>query len=250
MSAKNTKNAAGIYKLINKRTGESYIGQSKNIDERCKRHFNELEKGMHNNSDLQEDFNKGDKFSIEILEEIDISDSKRLRQELESKEVYWIHKERTYLAGYNKTPGGEYDKLLGDIDHSGGRLGGQYSSKVLDQESWDLTNKSKLDRYYGVSNDEKCYLGDSYDDFNENLNEEDNIKSDKEILLDKLHQITGDEILNESFLDKLKDFDLDVFSARRIVDSMENFIEYNDLDVNIDLNECIMKCIEKEFVNQ
>ena len=35
MSAKNTKNAAGIYKLINKRTGESYIGQSKNIDERC-----------------------------------------------------------------------------------------------------------------------------------------------------------------------------------------------------------------------
>ena len=249
MVEKDTKNTAGIYKLTNKRTEESYIGQSKNIDERCKRHFNELEKGMHNNSDLQEDFNKGDKFSIEILEEIDISDSKKLRQELESKEVYWIHKERTYLAGYNKTPGGEYDKLLGDIDHSGGRLGGQYSSKVLDQESWDLTNKSKLERYYGVSTHEKSYLEDSFSEFNEDL-KKDIIKSDKEILIDRLHQITGDEILKESFLEILKNFNLDVFSARRIVDSMENFIESNDLDVNTDLNECLMKFIKKELVNQ
>lgn len=248
MADKNTNNIAGIYKLTNKRTGEVYIGQSTNIKSRCKRHFDDLEKGIHNNSDLQEDFFKGDEFSIDIIEEINIDDSKKLKQELECKEVYWIHKLRTYLAGYNKTPGGEYDKLLGDMDHSGGRLGGQYSSKVLDQDSWDLTNKSKLERYYGVSNVNKSNYED-FNEFHENLNEK-SIKSDKEILLEKLHQTTGDDILSESFLEMLKDFNLDVFSARRIVESMENFIESNDLDANTDLDKYLKKCIEKELFAQ
>lgn len=68
MAVKNTNNIAGIYKLTNKRTGEIYIGQSTNIKSRCKRHFDDLEKGIHNNSDLQDDFYKGDEFSIDIIE--------------------------------------------------------------------------------------------------------------------------------------------------------------------------------------
>lgn len=46
MAVKNTNNIAGIYKLTNKRTGEIYIGQSTNIKSRCKRHFDDLEKGI------------------------------------------------------------------------------------------------------------------------------------------------------------------------------------------------------------
>lgn len=57
-------------------------------------------------------------------------------------------------------------------------------------------------------------------------------KTDKEILIEKLHQITGDEILNESFLELLKNYNIDVFSAHRIVDSMVDFIKSNDMDVN------------------
>lgn len=164
---------SGIYKLTNKRTGEVYVGQSINIKLRCKQHFNELKSGIHNNSDLQDDYNKGDKFSVEIIEEINVSDATELKQELESREVYWIHKLRAYLAGYNKTPGGEYDRLLGDINHSGGRLGGQYSSEVLNQDSWDLKYASKLERYYGSSKDNKNSFGDSWDEFKE-LNGEKN----------------------------------------------------------------------------
>lgn len=239
---------SGIYKIINKRTGEVYVGQSMNIDLRCKQHFNELENGIHNNFDLQEDYNKGDEFSVEIIEKINISNSRKLKQELESREVYWIHKLRTYLAGYNKTPGGEYDKLLGDINHSGGRLGGQYSSEVLNQDSWDLTYASKLQRYYGHSHN-KNNSDNPLEEFKEFCGD-DNIKTDKEILLDKLHHITGDEILNESFLQLLKNFNLDIFSARRIVDSMETFIRSNDLDRDINLYECLMRFIEKEMSNQ
>ena len=242
----NIKGIPGIYKLINKRTGEVYVGQSMNIELRCKQHFNELESGIHNNSDLQEDYNKGDKFSVEIIEEINVYDSTELKQELESREVYWIHKLRTYLAGYNKTPGGEYDRLLGDIDHSGGRLGGQYSSEVLNQDSWDLKYASKLERYYGSYKDNKNSFCDSWDEFKEFDDE----KTDKEILIEKLHQITGDENLNESFLELLEYYNLDVFSARRIVDSIEYFIKSNDIDVNTNLNKLLMTYIKKEVVNK
>lgn len=242
----NNKEITGIYILINKRTDEVYVGQSINIDARCKRHFNELKKGTHNNSDLQEDYDKGDKFSIKIIEEINISDYKKLKKELKSKEVYWIHKYRSYLAGYNKTPGGEYDELIGDIDHSGGRLGGQYSSKVIEEDSWDLKNVSKIKRFYGTFNNEN---EESFE-INENFNYKKNIKTDKEILINKLHQITGEGILKESFLEMLNDFNLDVFSAHKIVNNMEKYIEHNNLDVNIDLNKYITQCIEKELSNQ
>lgn len=49
----------GIYSIQSiKKPGEFYIGSAINIDERWKRHLNELRKGKHGNKHLQNHFNK------------------------------------------------------------------------------------------------------------------------------------------------------------------------------------------------
>ena len=42
----------GIYSIINIVNNKRYIGQSINIEERVKRHFRELRKGIHHNHHL------------------------------------------------------------------------------------------------------------------------------------------------------------------------------------------------------
>ena len=60
----------GIYKITNNRTGEVYIGQSKDIESRKNTHFKELSQREHHNNGMQNDYSSGDTFSFEILEEM------------------------------------------------------------------------------------------------------------------------------------------------------------------------------------
>lgn len=109
----------GIYKFTNKITGESYIGQSKNIERRYNQHKN--------HSDIHKDTGESVErsffhrminhygfwnFDFEVIEECK-------EDELKDKEIYYIAKYNTqYPNGYNLTAGGDmphYQKLTQDI---------------------------------------------------------------------------------------------------------------------------------------
>ena len=95
----------GIYKIENLINHKVYIGQSIDIDRRFKEHkfFKANEK---DNNLLHQDIKQYgiENFKFEILEEC-------LKEELNSKEQYWIKYYNSYIgwensAGYNKTIGG------------------------------------------------------------------------------------------------------------------------------------------------
>lgn len=62
-------NKAGVYKIVNKITGEFYIGSAKNLRTRKNHHFHKLKHGRHVNKLLQEDFDVSGKeaFEFEVI---------------------------------------------------------------------------------------------------------------------------------------------------------------------------------------
>ena len=110
------KKTSGIDKITNDRTGETYIGQSNNIEKRWEQHKEELSHGIHHNKGMQYDYHYGDTFSYEILEETEPN-----RHTLNQKEEYYISKYDTYNHGYNQTRGGKYDKNWQYDSYGGGR---------------------------------------------------------------------------------------------------------------------------------
>ena len=111
------RGTSGIYKISNDRTGETYIGQSKNIEKRIKSHENELRQGTHHNRGIQWDYLKGDTFTYKVLEKTSPN-----KQILNQKEEKYISQYNSFNQGYNQTPGGQYDKYKGHFGHGGGRL--------------------------------------------------------------------------------------------------------------------------------
>ncbi|MFA6832262.1 MAG: GIY-YIG nuclease family protein [Bacteroidaceae bacterium] len=95
---------SGIYKIENLINGKLYIGQSKDIKLRWIGHRHLLKKGTHSNCYLQSACNKyGLKnFKFTILETCDIS-------QLNEKEIYWIKKLNSFVAGYNLSSGGSFN---------------------------------------------------------------------------------------------------------------------------------------------
>lgn len=89
----------GIYKIVNKSTGKTYVGQSNDIERRFKEHQT---KGSTSRIPVDVAIQKygKDKFLYEILEECSI-------EELNSKETYWINQLDTVKNGYNCNEGGE-----------------------------------------------------------------------------------------------------------------------------------------------
>jgi group I intron endonuclease len=93
---------SGIYKIINKINGKYYVGRSDNIlgtSGRWKEHINRLNSNKHDNSYLQNAWNKygSDKFDFVIVEKID--DSQKLL-ETEQKHLDAIKNDRRNLC-YN-----------------------------------------------------------------------------------------------------------------------------------------------------
>lgn len=64
----------GIYCITNAKNGKTYIGSSKNIYHRLKRHQSELRRGIHANPYLQNSYNKygGDCFNVSLIEEVSV----------------------------------------------------------------------------------------------------------------------------------------------------------------------------------
>lgn len=96
----------GIYKVTNKINNKSYIGQSKNIEQRW--HTHKISPYNKNSTQYNTLFYKAirkygiNNFSFEVLEECSI-------ENLNEREIYWIAYYDTYNKnkGYNMTKGGE-----------------------------------------------------------------------------------------------------------------------------------------------
>lgn len=96
----------GIYTIINLINNKRYIGQSIDIENRFIRHKSELNNNRHVNRHLQASWNKYgmNNFKFQIIEEC-------TKEELNTKEQYWIKFYDTYNDGYNMDFGG--DGILG-----------------------------------------------------------------------------------------------------------------------------------------
>lgn len=99
--------SCGIYKITNIINSHSYIGLSKNIEQRIKEHYSHGLNGQRQD-DLDKPLYKAfrkygiDNFTWEILEECP-------EEQLKEREIYWIKKFNTYedRQHYNETPGGD-----------------------------------------------------------------------------------------------------------------------------------------------
>lgn len=93
----------GIYKITNKKTKKSYIGQSNDIERRFKEHQTKGEKSRIPVDIVIKKYGK-DNFLYEIIEECNI-------EELNQKETYWIQYFDTVNNGYNCNLGGEQQSI-------------------------------------------------------------------------------------------------------------------------------------------
>lgn len=147
------KKTSGIYKITNDRTGETYIGQSKNIEKRIKSHENELRQGTHHNRGMQADWIRGDTFTFKVLEETSPN-----RQVLNQKEEKYISQYNSFNQGYNQTPGGQYDKYQGYYGHGGGRLGSSTRQTSSYKQNNNYTkNYGNNVNYYGGDDEIKKF---------------------------------------------------------------------------------------------
>lgn len=108
----------GIYKIVNKRTGEVFVSFSKNMRRSFDYHMFRLRNNRHHNQGLQEDFNNGDTFfpvELEVFMRYD-------EQEFDENIKKWIEKENSYNKGYNQTPGGNSGYWYYKMGFLGGRL--------------------------------------------------------------------------------------------------------------------------------
>ena len=91
----------GIYKLVNKRTGEVFVSYSQRMAGGIQNHLFWLERGRHKNLDLQEDYDNGDRFDVVILKEYIDYDKELIEREV----VDFIESENSFNSGYNRSTG-------------------------------------------------------------------------------------------------------------------------------------------------
>jgi hypothetical protein len=92
---------SGIYKITDKITGQSYIGQSVNLQDRFKQHIKAGLSSAPATNKLYQAMKKDGlyNFTFEILEEVP-------KDKLNERETYYIELYQTKVEGLNKTIGG------------------------------------------------------------------------------------------------------------------------------------------------
>lgn len=118
----------GIYKITNTADNTSYIGKSKDIKTRFRKHKYRLNKGIHHNQFLQRAWDKyGEKyFTFEVLEECALDELDRL-------ETYYIYKYSAFGKGFNMSVGGD------------GCLGYRHTEK--EREQMKMRNRGRNNPY-------------------------------------------------------------------------------------------------------
>lgn len=112
---------AGIYKIENILNSKVYIGKSQAIKDRWKQHKDDLNRGVHINSDLQFDWNSygPDFFKFEILEECSDCDLTKLESD-------YVHYFKAIERGYNSASFPRFTftvKRIGELETVRQRLG-------------------------------------------------------------------------------------------------------------------------------
>ncbi len=92
----------GIYKIWINNSSYMYIGQSIGLGQRNRSHIWDLKRGLHNNSKLQNAYNKyGGAYHFEVVELCS-------EEHLNEREVYYIKKHNSLSpGGYNLREGGD-----------------------------------------------------------------------------------------------------------------------------------------------
>lgn len=91
----------GVYKLVNKRTGEVFVSYAQNMKNNIEEQLYQLRIKKFHNKWMREDYIKGDRFNIIILEEFDEYSKYSLKRAARK----WIREEDSYNYGYNQTDG-------------------------------------------------------------------------------------------------------------------------------------------------
>lgn len=87
-----------IYAIQHNKTGKIYVGSTKNLETRISDHMRNLRRGTHQNTSMQEDFDKhGDDYTVFVIDKMENYGER-------SKEVEWMRKLKTYdpEIGYNE----------------------------------------------------------------------------------------------------------------------------------------------------
>ena len=92
---KNNSGTCGIYKITHKDTGRAYIGLSENIEDRWYRHTHSPSL-KHSYIDRAIKKHGGDKFHLEIIEELPND-----RDLLMKREAYWVEYYNTYKNDFH-----------------------------------------------------------------------------------------------------------------------------------------------------
>ena len=100
---------AGIFVLKNTTTGKQYVGQSKDINNQSKKQDSLMRNGRHYNSFIQQDYNRGHRFSFRVLEYCN-------QNQLNQRKNYWIKQLNTFNNGYNQT--GRNKNMINTKNHS------------------------------------------------------------------------------------------------------------------------------------
>lgn len=97
---------AGIYRIVNKVSGKSYVGSSGWVRKRCRAHTLKLIRGNHDNIIMQQAFHKygAEAFEVVLLEAVE--DESRLIE----REQHWIDQLDTVADGYNIRPFAESNR--------------------------------------------------------------------------------------------------------------------------------------------
>lgn len=148
--------ACGIYKIEDKINQKVYIGQSTNITTRWRRHRSEAN-NLNNSYPLYCAMRKYglENFSFEIIEECS-------KEDLDSRERYWIKEFDSYYNGYNQT--------------SGGKTGGASISlqpddvlEIIDLLKTTTLGNQEIAKEYNVSENTICGINTGYYWFQDNI---------------------------------------------------------------------------------
>lgn len=98
---------AGVYKIVNRATGQCYVGQSQRVKKRLREHFRLLRLGKHTNPRLQNSYNKYGAFNFYGELEVecdDTSDMDMIETAFLQGEV-WFEESTFYnIADFAKAP--------------------------------------------------------------------------------------------------------------------------------------------------
>lgn len=143
---------SGIYKITNIINNKVYVGQSKNLNTRYKRHLYRIKRNEHHNDHIQRAFDKygADSFKYEVLEEIkDLS-------LLDTREKFWIdnyggiNSDDTYnLMDPLRKEFSDYVRIKLSINSSG-ENNPNYGNKWTDEQKEEMSKSRK-----GISLEER-----------------------------------------------------------------------------------------------